>query len=183
MQIKTELSLLVEVQDICDELEILEKVLKDQSDSMTEMTDILAAKGPTRWTGGRATEVHTQWVQRMQKMATKTKDSVSTCQYLQTRHQPALLTSKSQLYHLLNLKLKQASFSEATDTRKQAQDTNRQTALAAEQSRVMADQLMTMKDQALETGRQGRTLLVFTVVTIIFVRAAFPPVVLSLCPG
>jgi ElaB/YqjD/DUF883 family membrane-anchored ribosome-binding protein len=77
MQIKTELSLLVEVQDISDELEILEKVLKDQSDSMTEMKDILAAKGLTQWTGGRATELHTQWVQRMQKMATKTKDTVS----------------------------------------------------------------------------------------------------------
>jgi hypothetical protein len=37
---------------------------------------------------------------------------------------------------------------------------------------TMADQLQVMNKQASETGRQGKTLMVFTVITIIFVRAS-----------
>ncbi|KAK4097670.1 hypothetical protein N658DRAFT_267125 [Parathielavia hyrcaniae] len=159
MPIKTELSLLVEIQDICDELEILGKVANDQDDVMKDMRNILASKGRTKWSGSRATELHTQWVCRMQKMATKTKES---------------------LYQLLNLKLKQASFTEATDTRKQAEDTALQTKLAGEHSGVIADQLKTMKEQALETGRQGKALMVFTVVTVIFLPSSFMAAVFSI---
>jgi hypothetical protein len=77
MHIKTELALLVEVQDICDELEIIAKVLKDQDNSMTQMRQILAARGQTKWTGSRVAQLHTQCVDRLQQMATKTKNSVS----------------------------------------------------------------------------------------------------------
>ena len=83
MHIKTELALLVEVQDICDELEILAKVLKDQDGSMTQMRNILAARGKTKWTSNRVAQLHTQCVDRLQQMATKTKNSV---RHLQTGH-------------------------------------------------------------------------------------------------
>jgi hypothetical protein len=59
------------------------------------------------------------------------------------------------------------------DSRKQATDTAKQTKLAAKSSKATADQLQIMTEQAKETGRQGQTLMVFTVVTIIFVR--LPP--------
>ncbi|KAK4122891.1 hypothetical protein N657DRAFT_483660 [Parathielavia appendiculata] len=171
--IRKELSLLVEVHDICDELEILEKVLKDQDDALTRMKGILAPKSRWEWTGSWATGLHAQWLHRMLKMATRTRET---------------------LYHLLDLKLKQASFYEAMDTRKQAEATKQQTRLAtehskvmaqqtqvaAEHSEVMAQQLETMKDQALETGRQGQTLLVFTVVTIIFLPSSFMAAVFSI---
>ncbi len=82
----------------------------------------------------------------------------------------ALTLQTQQLYHLLNLKQKQANFSEAIDARKQAADTAKQTRLAAKNSKVTAEQLQIMTKQADETGRQGQTLMVFTVVTILFVR-------------
>jgi hypothetical protein len=60
------------------------------------------------------------------------------------------------------------------DARKQAADTAKQTKLAADNSKVTAGQLRIMTKQANETGRQGQTLMVFTVVTIIFVRLTTP---------
>ena len=87
----------------------------------------------------------------------------------------ALTLQLEQLYHLLDLKQKQANFSEAMDARKQATDTAKQTKLAAKNSKVTADQLQIMTKQADETGRQGQTLMVFTVVTILFVRQPSPP--------
>lgn len=60
-----------------------------------------------------------------------------------------------QLRHLIDLKQKQANFSEAISTRELARQTAENTELQIQQAR--------------ETTRQGQTLMVFTVVTIIFV--------------
>lgn len=63
----------------------------------------------------------------------------------------------SQLHRLIDLKQKQANFSEAISARELARQTAENTELQIK--------------QAQETTRQGKTLMVFTVVTIIFVRA------------
>jgi hypothetical protein len=78
MDIKTEIALLVEVEEICDELELLEKVLEDQKKTVTEMSGIIATQSKTEWTGTRVTTLHEQRVDRMVHMAASTKESVST---------------------------------------------------------------------------------------------------------
>jgi uncharacterized membrane protein (DUF106 family) len=78
------------------------------------------------------------------------------------------------MYHLLDLKQKHANFAEARDSRTQAEQTTEQTRLANRNSKATADQLKMMTKQAEETGRQGKTLMVFTVVTITFVSFADP---------
>ncbi|KAI9640933.1 hypothetical protein NHQ30_010774 [Ciborinia camelliae] len=73
------------------------------------------------------------------------------------------------LNHLLDLKQKQANASEALSSRKQMEISSRQ----AEAARVLAEngleQTVRANEQAKESIRQGKTVLVFTVVTIIFV--------------
>lgn len=64
--------------------------------------------------------------------------------------------TQHQLRHLIDLKQKQANFSEAISARELARQTAENTELQIK--------------QAQETTRQGKTLMVFTVVTIIFVR-------------
>ena len=78
MNIRTEIALLVEVEDICDELELLQKVLEDQETAVKGMSGIVAAQIKASWTGSRATILHKQSVGRMVQMAASTKDSVST---------------------------------------------------------------------------------------------------------
>lgn len=81
-----------------------------------------------------------------------------------------------QLNHLIELKQKQASMSEEISARKQAENTlrqaestSRQAEYAARQADSAAEQAKVGAEQAAETARQGKTILVFTVVTIIFV--------------
>ena len=78
MDIKPEIALLVEVEDICDELELLQKVLEDQETAVKGMGGIMAAQCKANWTGSRVTTLHKQWVERMVQMAASTKESVST---------------------------------------------------------------------------------------------------------
>lgn len=94
-----------------------------------------------------------------------------------------IFPNNKQLNHLVDLKQKQASISEALSARKQAENTLRQAEntsrqadhaarqadSTAEQARAAAEQAAVGAVQAAETTRQGRTILVFTVVTITFV--------------
>jgi hypothetical protein len=73
------------------------------------------------------------------------------------------------LNDLVDRKQKQASISEALSARKQAENTSRQADHAARQADSTAEQARIAAEQAAETTRQGKTILVFTVVTIIFV--------------
>jgi hypothetical protein len=75
-----------------------------------------------------------------------------------------------QLNSLLDLKQKEANVSEALSARKQAESTSRQAEIAANHAEQGARQAELATVQATETVRQGRTVLLFTVVTIIFVR-------------
>lgn len=68
-----------------------------------------------------------------------------------------------QLYHLIDLKQKQASILEALAMRKQADILARH----AEEGAVQAKEA---QEQTGEAIKQGRTVLLFTVVTIVFVR-------------
>lgn len=74
-----------------------------------------------------------------------------------------------QLNHLLDLKQKQANVSEALSARKQAENTSRQAELSAQHAAEGVVQAELAREQAEATAQQGRTVLVFTVVTIIFV--------------
>lgn len=65
-----------------------------------------------------------------------------------------------QLITLLDLKQKQASVSEAFSAR--------------EQARISAGYAQKQADQAEETAKQGSTLILFTVVTIVFVSSIQP---------
>ncbi|RYO80935.1 hypothetical protein DL766_007498 [Monosporascus sp. MC13-8B] len=159
IDIEGDIAFLIEAQDICDELEILRTVLRDQNDTLTEMKQILITKGQPKWTGSRVSRLHQQRVDRMQQIATSTKES---------------------LYHLLDLKQKQANFSEAIYARRQAEETTQQTRLAADNSEVTANQLKIMTKQAEETGRQSQTLTVFTVVTITFLPSSFMAAVFAI---
>lgn len=96
-------------------------------------------------------EDHLQRVMSMLKSTEKTKNTVSrlvfqSCASVQTLR--ALLLSRWQLLSLLDLKQKQASI------------------FQAKAAVVYSEQLA---DQARETAIQGRTLMLFTVVTILFV--------------
>jgi len=87
-----------------------------------------------------------------------------------------------QLNHLLDLKQKQANVSEALSARKQAENTSRQAELAAGHAERGAEQAELAHKQAEETARQGKTVLVFTVITIIFVRLSSTPTALYQTP-
>ena len=90
-----------------------------------------------------------------------------------------------QIKYLLDLKQKQANISEALSARKQAEniadqsriaaghakDGARQAELGVEQSALLVEQAALAGKQAEETARQGKTLLVFTIITIVFVSA------------
>jgi hypothetical protein len=96
-----------------------------------------------------------------------------------------------QLVNLLELKQKQANFLEAVQSRRlanvmaeQTKQAAKQATQTAEQTRISnkhlakaKEQLVAMKKQADGTEKQSKTVMVFTVVTIIFVR--FPLFVLS----
>jgi hypothetical protein len=74
-----------------------------------------------------------------------------------------------QLNHLLDLKQKQANVSEALSARMQAENTARHAEISAQHAAKGVEQAQLAREQAEATARQGRTVLVFTVVTIIFV--------------
>ncbi|KAH8774561.1 hypothetical protein F5883DRAFT_15667 [Diaporthe sp. PMI_573] len=156
LNIATEIDLLVEIEDIQDELHILRVVLRDQKRALRQLDDILvqgrkkhghahnedAAKSMV---DARCIENHMARIAEMEKLAEKAHESI---------------------YHLIDLKQKQANFSEAISARKLARETAKNTELQIKQSEELSK-------QAEETARQGKTLMVFTVVTIIFLPLSF----------
>jgi hypothetical protein len=81
--------------------------------------------------------------------------------------------------------LKQKEFN-VSEARKQAEITARHVEIA-DQSQKQGQRQVTLAEatmaQAQETARQGKTVMLFTVVTIIFVRASIPLLVLSADPN
>lgn len=68
---------LIEVQDIYDELEILRMVLKDQDDTLEELSKNLPKDGTTSLAGSKVIAAHIFRIDRMQKIAKTTRKTVS----------------------------------------------------------------------------------------------------------
>ncbi|KAK2798189.1 hypothetical protein FQN51_007875 [Onygenales sp. PD_10] len=158
--ISTETKLLVEIKDIIDELGILHMILTDQRKPTEELSRIVTEhkkikhgntnsenSSPIR---NPVLENNLHRVEKMQKLANE---------------------SYKALYNLLDLKQKQNNVSEALSARVQAENTSRQARAANDLSERGLQQAKLARQQAAESIRQGRTVLVFTVVTIIFVRS------------
>ncbi|KAK3343649.1 hypothetical protein B0T25DRAFT_303623 [Lasiosphaeria hispida] len=157
LSIKLETDLLIEIEDIRDELSILQMVLEDQRETTqtlnrflgrhgvkTEMTDpYLADYGNLE--SNRVLEGHLSEIKKMIAIAKKTS---------------------KMLYYLLDLKQKQASIIEALAASAQADR-------AADHAKQQADQAAETRIQSEESVKQGKTVLLFTVVTVIFLPLSF----------
>ena len=151
--ITRETALLVEIKDIRDELSLLQKVLNDQSSVMKQFDQVASKVRGVKITSDKTVlDSHLYRISKMDQLAQKTYEAVGISMHFSELCLPL------QLNHLLDLKQKQANASEARSARKQAEDT----AVQAEQ-----------------TTKQGKTVLVFTVVTIIFVRSLLRTLVLE----
>ncbi|OJD16063.1 hypothetical protein AJ78_03736 [Emergomyces pasteurianus Ep9510] len=160
--ISAETKLLVEIKDIIDELGILHMILSDQIMPADEFSKVLAETKKTK-NGGindensspvrfPVLENHLYRVEKMQRLANKTYKA---------------------LYNLLDLKQKQNNVSEALSARKQAENASKQAKATKELTERGLKNAKLARRQADESIRQGRTVLVFTVVTIIFLPLSF----------
>ncbi|KAK2804519.1 hypothetical protein FQN50_006594 [Emmonsiellopsis sp. PD_5] len=157
--ISTETKLLVEIKDIIDELGILHMILTDQAKPVDELSKLVtdSKKIKNGSTNGENSspvrnpvlENNLHRVEKMQRLANE---------------------SYKALYNLLDLKQKQNNVSEALSARIQAENTSEQAKAANDLTERGLQQAKLARQQAAESIRQGRTVLVFTVVTIIFVR-------------
>ncbi|KAK7705778.1 hypothetical protein SLS63_014072 [Diaporthe eres] len=145
----SEIDLVVETEDIKDELHILKAVLDDQRKSMEQLEAFLhQARSKVEYVNYKddnsnlvdysCIDVQMHRITEMNELAER---------------------ALSSLRHLIDLKQKQANFSEAISARELAEQTAKNTTLQIK--------------QAEETTRQGKTLMVFTVVTIIFLPLSF----------
>jgi Mg2+ and Co2+ transporter CorA len=158
LRIREEMGLLIEIQDICDELEILKLVLTDQGETMDKMERVFVKRdGSPKATCRPKNAIlaaHLHRIDRMEKAAAGPRKS---------------------LLNLLELKQKQANFLEVVQSRILANNMVTQTERTAYQTEVSnqhlqkaQEQLEAMKVQAEETDKQSKILMVFTVVTIVF---------------
>ncbi|EGE77142.1 hypothetical protein BDDG_00079 [Blastomyces dermatitidis ATCC 18188] len=160
--ISAETQLLVEIKDIIDELGILHMILSDQTMPLEEFSKFLAERkrikngsvndensSPVRFP---VLENHIYRVEKMQRLANQTYKA---------------------LYNLLDLKQKQNNVSEALSARKQAENASMQAEATKELTERGLENADLSRKQADESIRQGRTVLVFTVVTIIFLPLSF----------
>ncbi|KFY00766.1 hypothetical protein V490_01213 [Pseudogymnoascus sp. VKM F-3557] len=156
---------LVSIKDILDELSILKSLVKDQKNVWHD-----------------AFLNHTTDAKSLVKDEKKVwRDSFSEYtiqeEYMNSREPSEILETLDEMIadatrversinDLLDLKQKQANLSEAQSSRIQAEQT-------LEQGVVMAEQAYRTTMQGKEMARQGRTLMVFTIVTIIFLPMSF----------
>ncbi|KAF7939003.1 uncharacterized protein EAE98_001339 [Botrytis deweyae] len=155
--ITEEVQLLVEIRDIRDELAILQMILSDQLNPVEEFSQIIAQRrSQSNSMKDRTSDMmiknYLYRIEKMERLADKT--------YLS-------------LNHLLDLKQKQANVSEALSSRKQMESSTIQAAAANKLAETSLKQTYIATEQAFESVRQGRTVLVFTVVTIIFLPLSF----------
>ncbi|TGO07790.1 hypothetical protein BTUL_0247g00190 [Botrytis tulipae] len=155
--ITEEVQLLVEIRDIRDELAILQMILSDQLNPVEEFSQIVAqhrsqSNSIKDRTSDRTIKNYLYRIEKMERLADKTYQSLN---------------------HLLDLKQKQANVSEALSSRKQMESSALQAAAANKLAEISLEQTYVANEQAVESVRQGRTVLVFTVVTIIFLPLSF----------
>ncbi|TPX21918.1 hypothetical protein DIZ76_015883 [Coccidioides immitis] len=161
--ITKEATLLAEIKDISDELGILKMVLHDQQEPReilaqtiarhrTKDTNVKDKTNDSPWARNTVLGSHLSRIKLMESLAER---------------------SYQALYNLLDLKQKQANVLEALSSRKQAENTFAQ----AEATQSLTEESLKLAqythDQSREATRQGRTVLLFTVVTIIFLPLSF----------
>ncbi|KAK2760347.1 hypothetical protein FQN54_002416 [Arachnomyces sp. PD_36] len=157
--ITRETELLVEIRDIRDELGVLQIVLTDQLKILGEFSRAMAAAQ------GNGSELDTMSMRDENSLLTHNKVLESHLYRIGKMDKLAEKTYVA-LNHLLDLKQKQANVSEALSARKQQENT-------ARQARISAAHAEEGVKVAEATARQGKTVLVFTVVTIIFLPLSF----------
>ena len=180
--IEQETKLLDEAEDIRDELGILRLVLEDQRAVAEELDRLLGNSSPLDdvddvTAGGKSytlkgNVVLRNHLARTERMETLTKRSLQSVRRTQLCARSMLLT-ESEIRTLLKLKHQHASLSEAHSARMQAEYTSRQTQVAVSYNKKVADQLDLARRQAEETARQGNVILLFTVVTVVFVSPSW----------
>ncbi|KAI0448320.1 hypothetical protein F5B21DRAFT_149359 [Xylaria acuta] len=143
LNIQEEAKLLVEIEDIHDELIILRIVLKDQETVTTELGRFLDPPGSDQNQQPKPYARHLS--------AKENRLLRSHLRRIDNMEKMTRKTAKT-LRSLLDLKQKQASISEALSSVNYAKQS---------------------VEQAEETARQGRTLTLFTVVTIVFLPLSF----------
>lgn len=144
----------MECQDIDGELAILDMVLKDQQEIIDEMRKMLYKKGRGPWDENKVLanlQARIQWMRDMNDKNRKT------------------------LLNLLKLKQAQSTVEQSRLANRSSKMTVQQLGFMKEQAEKTTDQLKAMREQAVQTEKQSQTLMVFTVVTVIFVRFPMPP--------
>ncbi|UNI22508.1 hypothetical protein JDV02_008392 [Purpureocillium takamizusanense] len=160
IRIEQETNLLVEIEDIRDELGILRSVLCDQNTVIQDLflhLETVATNDPNHTTsqdlrGKRVLNTNLARLDRMESLTTKAVQSLRT---------------------LLELKQQHASLSEAQSARRQTEHMAKQASLATTYNRKVANQISLARRQAEETARQGNVILLFTVVTVVFLPLSF----------
>ena len=177
IRIELETKLLGEIEDIRDELGILRLVLEDQKGVAKDLEAILgrsrspdddenASAGDKYYTleNNRVLKTHLARIERMEILTGRSIQSVRI-----TDDSSDTAINGLQIRSLLKLKLQHASLSEAHSARRQAEYTSHQTHVATSYNKKVAEQLDMARRQAEETARQGNVILLFTVVTVVFV--------------
>ncbi|KAI0152258.1 hypothetical protein F4776DRAFT_659182 [Hypoxylon sp. NC0597] len=143
-----ETEILVEVEDIRDELSILKTVLEDQKVVLEDLTKAFRLVSNEQTDSPNA------------KFPSQERNRILENHLYRIKKMETIADRTSKmLITLLDLKQKQASISEAFSARKQTEN-------GAYYAQKQAE-------QAEETAKQGRTLLLFTVVTILFLPLSF----------
>ena len=159
IRIELETKLLGEIEDIRDELGILRLVLEDQKGVAKDLEAILGRS--------RSPDVLKTHLARIERMEILTGRSIQSVRITDDSSDTAI--NGLQIRSLLKLKLQHASLSEAHSARRQAAYTSHQTHVATSYNKKVAEQLDMARRQAEETARQGNVILLFTVVTVVFV--------------
>ncbi|KAF2096353.1 ankyrin [Rhizodiscina lignyota] len=136
LDIDVETELLAEIKDIRDELQMIDKVLKEQRGVIPDLADRICEE-----LGGRKSELAVDMQRRSKEQLKIIETHIKDVDRMDKQAE-GIYTS---LTHLLDLKQKHANAMEARVARNQAQI----------------------------TARQGQTIMVFTIVTIVFLPLSF----------
>ncbi|KAH8810868.1 hypothetical protein F5884DRAFT_261802 [Xylogone sp. PMI_703] len=148
--LQEEIELLEEIKDIRDELSILQNICEEQQNILQKLFNLIS----------RPPSETSQHIERDSVLSYYKGQSGIDLRIERIRKlQTDATTAYDSINHLLDLKQKDANIYEAVESRKQAEQTHVQ----AEQTRIQAEQ----------TTKQGRTILVFTIVTIVFLPMSF----------
>jgi Mg2+ and Co2+ transporter CorA len=153
--ITTETNLMTEIKDILDELNIISSVGRQQTSVIKPfMRDMLNQSLDTQDKSFHDSTRLEMQIEELQKTAKSTYRAVS-----DIRYQSLSNAYSAKLQDLLDLKQKQASVIEARAARKDAKSS--------------ADQAEASTSLTYETVKQGWSIMIFTIVTIIFVSPAY----------